>query len=104
MSKSSSLKAWARQTVANGDYLPWADVRRAKQILGLPLSEEPGVEIQKPASKFGDSLIYIDGAFFDRVSNEPEDVAHSLNLEMERVETFPWFGGVARKVFLRTPA
>lgn len=27
---------WARRTVANQDYLPWADVRRAKEILGLP--------------------------------------------------------------------
>lgn len=28
--------AWAKQTVANPDYLPWADVRRAREILGIP--------------------------------------------------------------------
>lgn len=28
---------WAVRTVANEDYLPWADVQKAKQILGIPI-------------------------------------------------------------------
>lgn len=27
---------WAKRVVANEDYLPWADVHRAKEILGMP--------------------------------------------------------------------
>lgn len=27
---------WAKRTLENEDYLPWADVAKAKEILGLP--------------------------------------------------------------------
>ena len=30
-------KEWAERVVANEDYLPWADVASAKEILGIPV-------------------------------------------------------------------
>lgn len=54
--------------------------------------------------EYGDTHVYVDGVFLNRVSNTPEEMARSLNLMLERVEPFEWFGGLARKAFLCTPA
>jgi hypothetical protein len=50
---SVSDQDWARQTMLNRDHLPWADVERAKKILGIvePTAEEMMKEAQEELAR-----------------------------------------------------
>ena len=45
-SLTAEQREWAEKTVANADYLPWAEVKRAREMLGLPV-DEPEAELLK---------------------------------------------------------
>lgn len=48
---SAADRAWAERIVANEDYMPWADVRRAKEMLGLPTESDDAELLKTPEGR-----------------------------------------------------